>query len=393
MDFDWTAEDEAYRAELRAFLRDALGRDWRGYDKRDAAAYKAASGAFCRKMAERGYLTQSWPRAYGGQEASAWRAAILSEEVGSPYGEPRGSQYMNVNWIGPAIMRYGSPDQKAYFLPRISAGDITWAQGFSEPDAGSDLASLRTRAVRDGDDYVVNGEKIWTSHTAIAEWIFLLVRTDAPETRARGITVLLAPMGTPGLVVNAVAGITHEGAFSNPVFTDMRVPVANRLGSENGGWEIVRYALSFERIGVAHYRHAENQLNALGREANARGRLSDPLVQAKLGEAWEAVEAARLLFYRVVDLREQGSPPTADSNIARVAGTRAYQAVAEAADVVLGEYALEGTGRSPFSLTAGIMSGATEIQLDQIATRYLDLPRPPVGAHRPQEARPQGARA
>jgi len=380
MDFDWTADDIEYRAELRAFLRGALGPDWQGYKGMTPAEYKAAAGAFCRKMAERGYLTQNWPKEYGGQDAPAWRAAILSEEVGSPAGEPRGSQYMNVNWIGPAIMRFGSPEQKAYFLPRISAGDITFSQGFSEPDAGSDLASLRTRAVRDGDDYVVNGEKIWTSHTAIAEWLFLLVRTDAVEKRSKGISVLLTPMNTPGLTINKVAGFVGESAFSNPVFTDMRVPVANRLGPENGGWAVVRYALAFERIGVAHYRHAENQLNALAREANARGLMDDPAVQAKMGEAWEAVEAARLLYFRVVDLRAHDSPPTADSNIARVAGTRAYQTVAEAADLVLAEHGLGGVGRSRFNLTAGITSGATEIQLDQIATRHLGLPRPAVGA-------------
>jgi len=380
MDFDWTADDIEYRAALRSFLRDALGPDWKGYKGLAPAEYKAAAGAFCRRMAERGYLTQSWPREYGGGDASAWRAAILSEEVGSPDGEPRGSQYMNVNWIGPAIMRFGTPEQKAYFLPKISAGDITFSQGFSEPDAGSDLASLRTRAVRDGDDYVVNGEKIWTSHTAIAEWLFLLVRTDPGEKRSKGISVLLVPMDTPGLTVNKVAGFVGESAFSNPVFTDMRVPVANRLGPENGGWAVVRYALAFERIGVAHYRHAENQLNALAREAHARGLMDDPAAQAKLGEAWEAVEAARLLYFRVVDLRAHDSPPTADSNVARVAGTRAYQLVAEAADLVLAEHGLGGVGRSRFNLTAGITSGATEIQLDQIATRFLDLPRPAVGA-------------
>ena len=380
MDFDWTPDDVEYRAQLRGFLREALGADWKGYGGLPPAEYKAAAGAFCRKMAERGYLTQNWPREYGGGDAPAWRAAILSEEIGSPHGEPRGSQYMNVNWIGPAIMQFGSPEQKAYFLPRISAGDITFSQGFSEPDAGSDLASLRTRAVRDGDDYVVNGEKIWTSHTAIAEWLFLLTRTDPAEKRSKGITVLLVPMDTPGLKINKVAGFVGESAFSNPVFTDMRVPVANRLGPENGGWAVVRYALAFERIGVAHYRHAENQLNQLAREAHARDLMDDPAVLAKLGEAWEAVEAARLLYYRVVDLRDHGSGPTADSNIARVAGTRAYQIVAEAADLVLAEHSLGGAGRSRFNLTAGITSGATEIQLDQIATRFLNLPRPAVGA-------------
>ncbi|MBV9510194.1 MAG: hypothetical protein JO303_07935, partial [Caulobacteraceae bacterium] len=184
----------------------------------------------------------------------------------------------------------------------------------------------------------------------------------------------------PGLKVNKVAGFVGESAFSNPVFTDMRVPVANRLGAENAGWAVVRWALAFERIGVAHYQRVETQLNALVREVKARGLMDDPAIQAKLGEAAEAMEAARLLYFRVVDLRAQGSPPTADSNLARVAGTRAYQAVGEAAELALAEYGLQGAGRSRFNLTAGITSGATEIQLDQVATRYLNLPRPAVGA-------------
>jgi alkylation response protein AidB-like acyl-CoA dehydrogenase len=375
MDFDWTTEDNEYRDEIRSFLSETLGPDWKGYEGMSVADYKAASIEFCRKMAANGYLTQNWPKEYGGQEAPPWRAAILSEEVGE-YGEPRGSQYMNVNWIGPAIMQFGSEDQKAYFLPKISAGEITWAQGFSEPDAGSDLASLRTRAVRDGDEYVVNGEKIWTSHTGIAEWMFLLTRTDPEEKRSKGITVLLVPMNTPGLEIRKVEGFAGESAFSNPVFTDMRVPVENRLGTEGGGWAVVRWALAFERIGLAHYKRAQANLEALVSKIKAHGLADEPSVQAKLGEAWEAVEAARLLYFRVVDLRAQDSPPTADSNLARIAGSRAYQIVTEIAQNVLAEHSIEGYGFNPTSIAAG----TTEIQLDQVATRYLNLPRPPVGA-------------
>jgi alkylation response protein AidB-like acyl-CoA dehydrogenase len=156
----------------------------------------------------------------------------------------------------------------------------------------------------------------------------------------------------------------------------MRVPVANRLGLENGGWAVVRWSLAFERIGIAHYRRAQSNLEALAKAVNERGLADNPTVQAKLGEAWEAVEAARLLFFRVVDLRAQDSPPTADSNLARIAGTRAYQLVAEATETILAEYSLGGSGVNVFGITAG----TTEIQLDQVATRFLNLPRPAVGA-------------
>lgn len=171
MNFDWTDEDNQYRQDVREFLAEALPPGWSGYDKNNLPKYKEDAGKFSQALAQRGWLTQNWPREYGGQEASPWRHAILNEELW-PIGEPRGSQYMNVNWIGPAIMAAGTPEQKAYHLARISAGDVFWCQGFSEPDAGSDLPALRTRAVRDGDDYVVNGAKIWTSHVGTADFCF-----------------------------------------------------------------------------------------------------------------------------------------------------------------------------------------------------------------------------
>ncbi|MGE0387686.1 MAG: acyl-CoA dehydrogenase family protein [Gammaproteobacteria bacterium] len=376
MDFQWTPEDEAYRAELRQFLFQALGPDWKGYDHADLETYERESKKFCAGMAERGWLTQSWPREYGGQDASPWRAAILSEETW-PRGEPRGPQYMNVNWIGPAIMKFGTPEQKAYHLNRISRGDVCWCQGFSEPGAGSDLAALRTQAVREGDHYVVNGEKIWTSHTGLAEWCFLLVRTDPAQKRAKGITCLLVPTNTPGFKINKVAGFMGEQAFANPVFTDMRVPVANRVGEENEGWEVVRYALAFERVGAAHHKSCEVRLNALAEIAHQEGRMDDPHIRAKFGQAWALTEAARILYYKVVDLRAHGSGPTTDSNMSRVAGTMAYRAVHELCLLLMGEEALVrgSVGDATRTMSFGIAAGTYEIQLDQIATQQLGMKR------------------
>ena len=153
--------------------------------------------AFCAALGEGGFLTPHWPKAYGGREASPWEQLIISEETWS-VGEPRGGQYMNTNWIGPALMAYGTPEQQAEHLPPITRGEVNWCQGFSEPDAGSDLAALRCRAVRDGDTYVVNGEKIWTSYAHAAEYCFLLVRTDPDSPKREGITILLVPMDTAG---------------------------------------------------------------------------------------------------------------------------------------------------------------------------------------------------
>ncbi|MCZ6783851.1 MAG: acyl-CoA dehydrogenase family protein, partial [Proteobacteria bacterium] len=198
MEFDWPEEDAAHRAELRAFLDETLPADWEALSRHGPGSdiQAAFSREFCGKLAERGWLTQHWPAAYGGSDASPWRHAILGEELWA-IGEPRGPQYMNVNWIGPAIMEFGSEEQKAFHLPRISRGEVLWCQGFSEPEAGSDLAALRTLAIRDGDDYVINGSKIWTSYVENAEFIFLLVRTDPDSTRQRGVSVLLCPVDTP----------------------------------------------------------------------------------------------------------------------------------------------------------------------------------------------------
>ncbi len=376
MEFGWSAEDEAYRDELRAFIQDALPAGWRGYDQTDRPAYKAAAERFSRGMAERGWLTQNWPTEYGGGDCSAWRQCILTEEL-TPIGEPRGSQYMNVNWIGPAFMRFGTEEQKRYYLRRIAAGDIFWCQGFSEPDAGSDLASLRTRAVRVGDEYVVNGSKIWTSHVGVADYCFLLARTGEPDSRARGITVLIVPMDHPGFTRRNIASLAGDESHYEMFFDDMRVPVEWRLGEENQGWEVVRWALQYERVGTAQYQRAALQLSDVVGKAQDNGAFEDPEIRSRIGEAWATCRAARLLTYKVYDLREEGSPPTADSNLARVASTDALKGVAQLSRDVLGEEALEHDQAVDVIRNGGlaIAAGATEIQLDRIALDFLGLPR------------------
>jgi alkylation response protein AidB-like acyl-CoA dehydrogenase len=286
---------------------------------------------------------------------------------------------MNVNWIGPAIMRVGSEDQQREHLARISRGDVLWCQGFSEPEAGSDLAALRTLALRDGDVYVVNGSKIWTSYVNHAEFCFLLVRTDPASRRQQGLSVLLVPMDLPGIEVREIPAVVGERYFHEVFFTDVRVPLACRLGPEGEGWSVVSYALQYERVGAARYARAALTLDRLAAEARRRGRLADPGWLERLGEAWALVEAARLLTYRVIDQRAHGLPPSADSNVARVAGTRAEQAVADLALELLGAESLAygsfGDAQFRSAMTAGVAVGATEVQLNLIASRVLGLPR------------------
>jgi alkylation response protein AidB-like acyl-CoA dehydrogenase len=380
VEFEWSEDDLAFRAELKRFLADTLPANWDELSKHGPGSDAQAAFArrFCPKLAERGWLVQNWPAEYGGRDATPWRHAVLGEEMWR-IGEPRSSQYMNVNWVGPTIMRYGTPEQKAFHLPRIAAGEAWWCQGFSEPEAGSDLVSLRTLAVPEGDEYVVNGSKIWTSYCNYAEYCFLIARTDPNSKRHRGITVLLVPMDTKGIEVREIPSVVGERYFHEVFFSDVRVPRSCRLGPENEGWEVVTYSLAFERVGAARYARAALILDELARLAGLRGLLESPTVQEKLGEARALCEASRILTYRVIDLRAHDQPPSADTNVARVAGTLAERAVAELALELFGLEALEygHVAESHFRLamTAGVAVGTTEINLNLVANRFLGLPR------------------
>ena len=380
MDFAWSDEDEAFRRELRAFLSETLPPSWDeiARDGPGSDAQAAFAREFCPRLAAKGWLTQSWPREYGGRDATPWRHAILGEEMWR-CGEPRSSQYMNVNWIGPTILRYGSEEQKARYLPPISEGRAFWCQGFSEPEAGSDLASLRTLAIRDGDAYVVNGSKIWTSYVNHADHCFLVVRTDPDSKRHHGISVLLVAMDLPGIEVREIPSVVGERYFFEVFFTDVRVPVECRLGPEHAGWDVVSWSLATERVGAARYARAADTLDELAAWARERGLLSDARLRERLGEARALCEAARLLVYRVIDLRAKGSPPSADTNLARVASTAAERAVADLALETFGPEALEyghfAEAHFRLAMTAGVAVGTTEIHLNLVAARFLGLPR------------------
>jgi alkylation response protein AidB-like acyl-CoA dehydrogenase len=380
VEFGWSDDDLAFRDALEAFLDAQLPGDWEEISKAGPGgdAQVAFARRFCPALAARGWLTQHWPAAYGGRDATPWRHALLGEELWAR-GEPRGPQYMNVNWIGPAIMRFGSEGQKQRHLPPIARGEVFWCQGFSEPEAGSDLVALRTLAIRDGDDYVVNGSKIWTSYANHADHCFLLVRTDPASRRHRGISVLLMPMDLPGVEVREVPSVVGERYFHEVFLSDVRVPADCRLGPEGEGWQVVTYALQYERVGAARYARAALTLDELAARARAAGRLDDPIVLEKLGEARAACEAARLLSYRVIDQRAHGLPPSADTNVARVAGTRAEQAVSDLALELFGAEALAygsfADAHFRLAMTAGVAVGTTEINLNLVATRVLDLPR------------------
>jgi len=380
MDLEWTDEERAFRSELRAFI-DAHRRPGWSHHEREmpVPADRDAVLAFCAAMGAEGLLTPHWPTQYGGRGASPWEQTIVSEELWAA-GEPRGPQYMNVNWIGPAIMLAGTEEQKRHHLGRISRGEAMWCQGFSEPGAGSDLASLRTAAVRDGDVYIVNGQKIWTSYAHAADHCALLVRTDPTTSGSEGISILLVPMDLPGIEVRDIPNPWMTHVVHETWFTDVPVPVSCLLGEEHQGWEIVRQVLANERVGIARHECAERTLDATVEWASAEGvDVDEPSIAEILGMAYATCEAARALNYAAVHERtvDQGSRRPMAAVSRAVTGpmeTRVAQACLE----VLGP---EGLARhSPaerqllMGTTGPIAAGSLEVQLNLIA-RHLGLPK------------------
>ena len=325
-------------------------------------------------------MTPHWPAAFGGRDASPWEQLIISEETWEA-GEPRGGQYMNTNWIGPALMAFGSVAQQEQFLPPITRGEVNWCQGFSEPDAGSDLASLRTRAELDGDVYVVNGQKIWTSYAHAADWCFLLTRTDFEAKKHEGITILLVDMHTPGIEVREIPNPYGRHLIHEIHFADVLVPTSHRLGDENRGWEIVRSILANERVGIARHAHAEAVLDQTVRDAQDLGvDLSDPRLQSTLGTAYSWCEAARAMNY--VAVAERIDDPLGLRPMASVSRSITGPMEREtewACQILLGDQALVGGTEADRQVVTGttsmIAAGAYEVQLDLIAKNVLNLPR------------------
>ena len=333
---------------------------------------------FAAKLADRGWLTPHWPAEYGGADATAWEHIILGEEMWSR-GEPRGPQYMNVNWIGPAIMAAGTAEQQEYHLKRISAGDVIWCQGFSEPDAGSDLASLNTTAIRDGDEYVVNGQKIWTSY-ANSGRILLPARAHRPQGGEASWD-----LDPPDAHRHAWAGDPRhsrhvgEHAFHQHVLHRHAGPGVIPAGPENEGWAVVRRALSYERVGSPRYARAAFMLDEIARWAHAHGKLSDPAVAERLVLAKARCEAARLLAYCVIDDRNKQRPPGPNAYVARVAMVQADRAVGELALEIMGSEGLAANSLADeqfrSALPAGVAAGTIEVQLNLVSRAVLGLPR------------------
>jgi alkylation response protein AidB-like acyl-CoA dehydrogenase len=380
MNFEWTGEEAAFRRRLEDFLARTLPEDWERFSEHGPAspALTEYARTFCGKLADEGLLTPHWPIEIGGQGLDPWHQTILAEVMWIA-GEPRGGQYMNVNWVGPTLIRYGTPEQRERFLPPIAEGKALWCQGFSEPGSGSDLASLRTRAVLEDDGYHITGQKIWTSYASLADTCFLLARTS--DDRKKGISILLVPMDTPGITVRQIPSLIGEGDIHEVFFDDVVVPVSARLGEEGQGWEIIAFSLTNERLGIPRYHLARAALDRAVGLLKEQGAFAGEAVRIEAAHAAALCEAARMASYAIVSRRAHGETVGAESSSARFATVMAERRVA---DFVV-EYLPEALADAhPYlkmhhqrGIVAGIAAGAAEIQLNIIATDVLKLPREP----------------
>jgi alkylation response protein AidB-like acyl-CoA dehydrogenase len=393
MDFSFSQDDNAFRAELRAFL----AAEWHGGTgdaSVDSDEEFQRERAFEKKLAQRGWLTMAWPIEYGGSAATNVRQAIMKEECSyarAPVGGGPGGQATGL--VGPTVMAVGTEEQKRRYLPPIARGEVTWCQGFSEPDAGSDLASVQTRAERRGDHFVLNGHKVWTSGARYADWIHVLARSDPEAPKHKGISYLLVDMRSPGISFRAIPEMTGRAGFFETFFENVQVPVENLLGEENRGWYVATATLGLERSGMLRVGAVRRMLDDLVRYVRgssplpASGRGLGGGVRARLADHAIEIEVGRWLAYRVAWMQDAGITANYEASVSKTYNTEVAQRLANTMVNALG---LNGTlhldePRAPLDRLAAftylltvhwsISAGSNEIQRNIIAQRGLGLPR------------------
>ncbi|MEB2284856.1 MAG: hypothetical protein B6D46_14875 [Polyangiaceae bacterium UTPRO1] len=393
MDFGFSPEEEAFRAEVRAFIADHLPQR-SGQDQMDAeegmknlpALYKWNQDLHAKR-----WVGFNWPREVGGGGGTISEQMILKEEMARVKAPMLGLSYMGLAWVGPALIKYGTPAQQERHIGPILRGEIQWCTGYSEPGAGSDLAALQCKAVRDGDDYVVNGQKIWTSLAMWAQWMILLVRTDPQAPKHLGITCLLVPMQTPGITVKPIKEMNGGAMFAEVFFEDVRVPAANRLGAEGQGWEVTKDALANERSSIADVWALKHRLEAirdLARRCRRRGRpaIEDAAIRQRIARMETQVEAMRLNGLRFVTKQLRGEPLGAETSINKLIRARIEIESGRLARDIEGSFGALAR-KSPHAVDDGrwqkvmlswppfvIGGGTPNIQKNVIAERLLGLP-------------------
>ena len=385
MELSYTPQQDAFRAEVRAWLRAHV-------PKEPLASFDTKEGFEAHRRWEHelndgGYAMVPWPVEYGGRGANLLEWLIFEEEYYAA-GAPRRVNQNGIFLLGPTIMEYGTPEQKARFLPRMAASDEIWAQGWSEPNAGSDMANIQSTARRDGDHYVINGQKTWASRGAFADWLFGMFRTDPESERHKGLTFILVPLSLPGVTVRPIDQLDGLPGFAEVFLDDVRVPVENRLGAEGQGWQVAMATAGFERglmlRSPARFQETARRLVELYRAHSAD---ADPALRDVVVECWSQAEAYALETYRTVSRLLGGAKIGPEASLNKIFWSELDLRMHETALRILEERGQLHPGAPAagevgnwldgylFALSGPIYAGTNEIQRNIIAERMLGMPR------------------
>ncbi len=393
MDLNLSAEEKQFRDELRSWLEANVPKDWSEWREKPIEGSFPYLKAWQRKLYEGGWAAVSWPKEYGGRGASLMQQSIFWEEMSRVEAPPMANS-LGLGLIGPTIIAYGTDAQKKRYIPKILSAEEIWCQGFSEPNAGSDLASLQTEARLDGGDYVVNGQKVWTSYGWVGDWCELVVRTDANVPKHKGLTVLLIDMKSAGVEVRPLRQMTGESEFGEIFFRDVRVPKENVLGSVNDGWNVAVSTLMYERGSYGArlhliFRRNIGRLIELAHTLQRKGRTAaqDSLIRQKLAQCYAEIEIMRLNQMRAFSRITATGVPGPEGSIQKIFWSELNQRVQQVAQELMGPYGQlqagdplapdKGTWAYGYLRTRGntIEAGTSEVQRNIIGHFVLGLPR------------------
>jgi len=391
MDFNFTPEDEKFRAEFRAWLdqnRPEREDDDLDFFAEDEGEWNRRVKWF-KKLASGGWTCVDWPKEYGGRGFGILRTIVYHQEL-ARVRAPLPFIGSGVSLIGPTLMHWGTEEQKKRYIPKVLTGEEIWCQGYSEPGSGSDLASLQTRAVEDGDDFVVNGQKVWTSNAQFSDWIFLLVRTDPAAPKHKGISYLLVDMRSPGITVRPLVQMTGARGFNEVFFEDVRVPKKNIVGNLNQGWQVALTTLMFERNGAGGGTGGQvHELVKLAQKVERNGRKAwdDAGVRQRVAEFYCEQQALKYTGFRQLTRRLKGLPPGPEGSIMKLCGTELNLRIQMFAMELLGAYS-QIEHHAPHAIDKGnwlfkmlaarggtIAAGTNQIQHNIIGERVLGLPK------------------
>ena len=402
MDWNDTAEQATFRNEVRTLIKSRLPERYRGNSdeegswgadrKSDNPTVRQAAIDWANALAEKGWVAPHWPKEYGGAGLSPMEQFIFKQEMADAGAPAVGG--MGVQMLGPTLIVHGSPEQKAEHLPKILSGEVAWCQGYSEPGSGSDLASLQTRAVRDGDDYVINGQKIWTSGAHNADWMFALVRTDPEAPKHRGISFLIMNRHTPGISLRPLINMGWRHGFNETFFEDVRVPVKNVVGEVNRGWYVGASLLDFERSNIQGAITTRRSISDLVEYLKTPdGKLKSKIdrggsLRHELAEEFVQTEVLFNFSFRIISMQNRGMIPNYEASTAKLFASELVQRLANTGTKIFGLYANlwdDDDPRAPMKarythsyvldVPRTIAGGTSEVQRNIIATRGLGLPR------------------